>query len=55
MADPDCARNFHQLVVPLPAGHVSVAFELEANPAQYVQDILDVVARHFPTRWDTGG
>ena len=38
--------HFHQLVIPGPAGHVSVAFELGANPADYLQAILDVMAHH---------
>ena len=36
--------HFHQLVVPSPAGHVSVAFELGANPAEHLQAILRVIA-----------
>src|SRR6185312_5700002 len=38
--------HFHQLVIPSPAGHVSVAFELGANPADYLQAILGVMAHH---------
>ena len=38
--------HFHQLVIPGPPGHVSVAFELGANPADYLQAILDVMAHH---------
>ena len=32
--------NFHQLVVDLPDGHVSVCFELAENPIAYVERIL---------------
>jgi len=38
--------HFHQLVIPRPAGHVSIAFELGANPADYLQAILGVMAHH---------
>jgi hypothetical protein len=38
--------HFHQLVIPSPAGHVSVAFELGANPADHLQAILRVMAHH---------
>ncbi|HKS92266.1 MAG TPA: hypothetical protein VJQ83_10090 [Tepidiformaceae bacterium] len=38
--------HFHQLVVPGAAGHVSIAFELGANPADYLQAISHVMARH---------
>ena len=38
--------HFHQLVIPGPAGDVSVAFELDANPADYLQAILGVMAHH---------
>ena len=38
--------HFHQLVIPGTAGHVSVAFELGANPADHLQAILSVMARH---------
>ena len=38
--------HFQQLVVPSPAGHVSIAFELGANPADHLQAILRVMARH---------
>jgi hypothetical protein len=31
---------------PRPAGHVSVAFELGANPLDYLQAILSVMAHH---------
>jgi hypothetical protein len=36
--------NFHQLVVPLEAGHVSIAFDRDANPFDHlgaVRDVLD--------------
>ena len=32
--------HFHQLVIPSPAGHMSIAFELGANPADHLQAIL---------------
>jgi len=38
--------HFHQLVVPGAAGHVSVAFELASSPADHLQAVLGVVARH---------
>src|SRR6266702_6470007 len=38
--------HFHQLVVPGAGGHVSIAFELAANPADYLQAILAVMAQH---------
>ena len=38
--------HFHQLVVPSAGGHVSIAFELGADPADYLQAILGVLARH---------
>jgi len=38
--------NFSQLVVPLARGHLSVAFELGAHPADHVAAILGISARH---------
>ena len=38
--------HFQQLVVPSAAGHVSIAFELAANPADYLQAISHVMERH---------
>jgi hypothetical protein len=38
--------HFHQLVVPVAGGHVSIAFELGANPVDYLQAILAVMAQH---------
>jgi hypothetical protein len=38
--------HFHQLVLPRPAGHVSIAFELGANPADHLEAILRVMAHH---------
>ncbi len=35
--------HFFQLVIPVDNGHVSVAFEPEGNPLQYVDDILEIV------------
>jgi hypothetical protein len=34
--------NFYQLVVDLPEGHVSVCFELRANPLEFVESIRAV-------------
>ena len=31
--------NFHQLVIDLPDGHVSVCFELDSNPIAHVEQI----------------
>ena len=38
--------HFHQLVLPGSAGHVSIAFELGANPVDYLPAILRVMADH---------
>ena len=38
--------HFQQLVIPSLAGHVSIAFELGANPLDYLQAILGVMAHH---------
>jgi len=38
--------HFHQLVIPGATGHVSIAFEPGANPADYLQAILGVMAHH---------
>ena len=38
--------HFQQLIVPDAGGHVSIAFELGANPADYLQAILGVMAHH---------
>jgi hypothetical protein len=38
--------QFHQLVIPRAVGHLSIAFELGANPADYLQAILGVMAHH---------
>jgi hypothetical protein len=38
--------HFHQLVIPRPAGHVSIAFELGASPLDYLQAIWGVMAHH---------
>jgi hypothetical protein len=38
--------HFQQLVIPGPGGHVSVAFELGANPADHLHAILRVIADH---------
>ena len=36
--------NFHQLVISLPEGHVSVSFQLESNPIEYVDEISQLCA-----------
>jgi hypothetical protein len=38
--------NFHQLVVPLETGHVSIAFEPEADPIDHLAAVRDVMDRH---------
>ena len=38
--------HFQQLVIPRLGGHVSIAFELGANPLDYLQAILGVMAHH---------
>lgn len=35
--------NFHQLVVPLEAGHVSIAFELDADPFDHIAAVRRVL------------
>jgi hypothetical protein len=35
--------NFHQLVIPTVAGHVSVAVELAGDPTAHLRDVLEVV------------
>jgi len=35
--------NFHQLVVPISGGHVSVALELDADPLAFVDTVLGLV------------
>jgi hypothetical protein len=37
--------NFHQLVIPFDGGHVSIAFELDANPLDWLERIEDVLER----------
>jgi hypothetical protein len=37
--------NFHQLVMPFDGGHVSIAFELDANPLDWLERIEDVLER----------
>jgi hypothetical protein len=37
--------NFHQLVVPLEHGHVSIAFEASADPLQHLAAVRSVLAR----------
>jgi hypothetical protein len=38
--------HFQQLVIPMPAGHVSVAFELGSDPTDHLPAILRVIADH---------
>jgi hypothetical protein len=38
--------HFEMLVIPTSAGHVGVGFELGANPTDYLQTILSVMANH---------
>ena len=38
--------HFHALVIPSATGHVTIAFELDGNPAEHLQSVSDVVARH---------
>jgi hypothetical protein len=40
--------NFHQLVVPFAAGHVSIAFELDADPLAWLDRIARELERHAP-------
>lgn len=35
--------NFHQLIVPLEAGHVSIAFELDADPFDHIAAVRTVL------------
>ena len=35
--------NFHQLVVPLESGHVSLAFELDTDPLEHVKAVRDAL------------
>lgn len=39
-------RHFHQLVVPLALGHVSIAFDLDTDPVQHLPGVFEVLARH---------
>jgi len=36
--------NFHQLVVPIANGHVSIAFDLDTDPIRHVPALLELVA-----------
>ena len=36
--------NFHQLVIPLAAGHVSIAFELDSDPLDHLPAVTEVLA-----------
>ena len=44
--------NFHQLVLPFGPGHVSIAFELEADPLAWVQEVAAVCEAHARPRPD---
>lgn len=46
--------HFHQLVVPLDQGHVSIAFELQADPIGHLPAVLDVMVRHGRVMTDHG-
>lgn len=35
--------NFHQLVVPLARGHVSIAFDLDSDPIAHVPAVAEIV------------
>jgi hypothetical protein len=35
--------NFHQLVIPLARGHVSIAFELESDPLDHLEAVREVL------------
>jgi hypothetical protein len=37
--------NFHQLVMPFEGGHVSIAFELDADPLDWLDEVADVLRR----------
>jgi hypothetical protein len=38
--------NFHQLVVPTDGGHVSIAFQLDAEPLDALDAVLDLIAKY---------
>lgn len=38
--------HFNQLVIPTAAGHVSVAFELDADPIPHIPAIQHIIAAH---------
>jgi hypothetical protein len=42
--------NFHQLVIPGPEGHVSIAFELGADPLRWLRCVTKTLADHGPGR-----
>lgn len=35
--------NFYQFIVPIDHGHISIAFELQANPLQYADTVMNVL------------
>ena len=39
--------NFFQFVVPIAGGHVSVAFEPDADPIDHAQEVLGTIERHL--------
>ena len=38
--------HFQQLVIPLVAGHLSIAFDLDAEPARQLPALLEILTRH---------
>jgi hypothetical protein len=38
--------NFHQLVIPTARGHVSIAFELAADPLDWLDTVLEKLVAH---------
>jgi hypothetical protein len=39
--------NFFQFIVPIEGGHASVAFEPNADPIGYAQEVLRTIEAHF--------
>jgi hypothetical protein len=44
--------NLHQLVMPFPNGHVSIAFEPRADPLAWVERIAEILERRRPMDHD---
>jgi hypothetical protein len=40
--------NFHQFVLPLERGHLSIAFELHANPLAWLERVTELVETNAP-------